>query len=209
MSIQYRAPGFELLTHIIISSVCESQDKACLEKGLVLLTAVLVNGNKRTNQLQLTHKGFILKPVSFISGLPLSEPQAQEFRFEPVLFLTSDTIRTFLPSYGLHRNFQLQKLLMVTIVSSGLVGSAVASNSRGPRFKSNHRKFLHWTFIFCQLYWKDKNKENIVREWPIKKAIVCWIWDHESSFSDHSLRQYSGVLWPWFVPWQGRWIITC
>ena len=50
------------------------------------------------------------------------------------------------------------------------VGRAVASNSRGPRFESTHRQhFL--TNIYCQLYWKDVNKES-GREWPffLKKS---------------------------------------
>ena len=41
----------------------------------------------------------------------------------------------------------------------GSDGRAVASNSRGPRFKSSHRQNLYKTF-YCQLYWKDENKEK-------------------------------------------------
>ena len=26
---------------------------------------------------------------------------------------------------------------------------------------------IYWTFIYCQLYWKDENKEKRGREWPI------------------------------------------
>ena len=54
----------------------------------------------------------------------------------------------------------------------GSVGRVVGSNSRGPRFESSHRqKFI--LNIYCQLYWKDKNKGKIRREWPIiKKCIV-------------------------------------
>ena len=37
----------------------------------------------------------------------------------------------------------------------------VASNTRGPRFESNHQQKLYWTFIQCYLYLKDiKNKEK-------------------------------------------------
>ena len=28
---------------------------------------------------------------------------------------------------------------------------------------------LHWTFVYCQLYWKDKNNKK-GREWPILKT---------------------------------------
>ena len=41
----------------------------------------------------------------------------------------------------------------------GSVGRAVASNSRGPQFESSHwQKFI--LNIYCQLYWKDENKEK-------------------------------------------------
>ena len=41
----------------------------------------------------------------------------------------------------------------------GSVGRAVAFDSRGPRYESSHwQKFL--LNVFCQLYWKDENKEK-------------------------------------------------
>ena len=27
-------------------------------------------------------------------------------------------------------------------------------------FESSHQQNFYWTFIYCQLYWKDKNKEK-------------------------------------------------
>ena len=57
----------------------------------------------------------------------------------------------------------------------GSVGRAPAFDTRGPRFESNHRqKFIYWTFIYSQLYWKDENKGKRCREWPnffLKKPI--------------------------------------
>ena len=50
----------------------------------------------------------------------------------------------------------------------GSVGRAVASNSRGPRFKSSHQQ----TFIlntYCQLYFKDENKEIEAENGPFCK----------------------------------------
>ena len=41
----------------------------------------------------------------------------------------------------------------------GSVGRAVASNSRGPRFESSNRQKITLN-IYCQLYWKDENKEK-------------------------------------------------
>ena len=42
------------------------------------------------------------------------------------------------------------------------VGRAVASDSRGPRFESSHRQKIILN-IYCQLYWKDENKEKSAR----------------------------------------------
>ena len=39
------------------------------------------------------------------------------------------------------------------------VGGAVASNSRGRQFESSHRQ-IYVLNIYCQLYWKDENKEK-------------------------------------------------
>ena len=41
----------------------------------------------------------------------------------------------------------------------GSVGRAVASDSRGPRFKFGHQQNFIWN-IYCQLFWKDENKEK-------------------------------------------------
>ena len=42
----------------------------------------------------------------------------------------------------------------------GSVGRAVASHSRSPRFKSSHRQKIILKIVYCQLYWKDENKEK-------------------------------------------------
>ena len=44
----------------------------------------------------------------------------------------------------------------------GSVGRAVASDTRGPRFKSSHWHILYGTFVYCQPYWKDEIK----KKWP-------------------------------------------
>ena len=47
----------------------------------------------------------------------------------------------------------------------GSVGRAVVSNSRGPQLESNHQqKFI--PNIYCQLYWKDENKEKDAENGP-------------------------------------------
>ena len=48
------------------------------------------------------------------------------------------------------------------------VGRAVASDSRGAWFKSSHQqKFI--LNIYCQLYWKDENKEKEAGNGPFLK----------------------------------------
>ena len=31
---------------------------------------------------------------------------------------------------------------------------------------------IYWTFVYCQLYWKDENKEKRGQEWPIFLKIL-------------------------------------
>ena len=51
----------------------------------------------------------------------------------------------------------------------GSVGRAVASNSRGPQFKSSH--WQHFKFnIYCQLYLKNENKEKEAGNGALKKT---------------------------------------
>ena len=50
----------------------------------------------------------------------------------------------------------------------GSVGRAVASNARGPRFESSHRQKFIFN-IYCQLYWKDENKEKEAGTGPFFK----------------------------------------
>ena len=50
----------------------------------------------------------------------------------------------------------------------GSVGRAVASDSKGPRFDSNHRQHFKLN-IYCQLYRKDKNKQKEAGNGPLKK----------------------------------------
>ena len=43
----------------------------------------------------------------------------------------------------------------------GFVGRAVASDNRAPQFESCHQQTLYRTFVYCQLYFQDKNKEKM------------------------------------------------
>ena len=45
--------------------------------------------------------------------------------------------------------------------SCGSIGKAVASDSSGQQFESSNWQNLYWPFVYCQLYWKDENKEKI------------------------------------------------
>ena len=44
-------------------------------------------------------------------------------------------------------------------IGCGSVGRPVASDTKGPRFESNHWQIFILN-IYCQLYWKDENKEK-------------------------------------------------
>ena len=50
----------------------------------------------------------------------------------------------------------------------GFVGRAAASNARGPRFESSHQQKKLFN-VYCQVYWKDENKEKEAGIGPFKK----------------------------------------
>ena len=52
----------------------------------------------------------------------------------------------------------------------GLVGWAIASDSRGPRLESSHRPKIILD-IYCELYWKDENKEKEAGKAHLKKTF--------------------------------------
>ena len=47
------------------------------------------------------------------------------------------------------------------------VGRTVAFNTSGPCFESSHWQYLHSTFVFCQLFWKDEYKEKGAQNGPL------------------------------------------
>ena len=53
----------------------------------------------------------------------------------------------------------------------GTVGRVVASGSRGLRFESSHRQKFILNNVYCQLYWKDENKEKEAGKGPLEKKI--------------------------------------
>ena len=52
------------------------------------------------------------------------------------------------------------------------VGRAVASFTWGPRFESSHQQKINITFVHCQLYWKDENKEKEAGQGPFFKKKI-------------------------------------
>ena len=40
-------------------------------------------------------------------------------------------------------------------------------DTSGPQFESSLQQYLYLTFIYCQLYWNDKNKEKEAGTGPI------------------------------------------
>ena len=63
--------------------------------------------------------------------------------------------------------------LLLTVASNnmgsgcGSVGRAGTSDSTGPRFESYHQQKIILN-IYCQLYWKDENKEKEAGNGPFK-----------------------------------------
>ena len=74
--------------------------------------------------------------------------------------------------YSFSRTCSFSTSLMINTRGSGggSVGRDVASNTRGPRFESSHRQNFILN-IYCQLYWKDKNKEKEAGNGPFSKTI--------------------------------------
>ena len=56
----------------------------------------------------------------------------------------------------------------------GSVGRAVASDTKGPWFKSSHQQTFYRTFVYCQLHWKDGNKNRKAENCPFWKYIVLF-----------------------------------
>ena len=54
----------------------------------------------------------------------------------------------------------------------GSVGKAVASVTRRLQFESSDQQILYWTFIYCQQYWKDENKEKDAGNAPFLR--ICF-----------------------------------
>ena len=73
--------------------------------------------------------------------------------------------------YGTQRQrtiMALGQLLPLKGSGGGSVGRAVASDSRGLQFKSSHRQKCIYN-IYCELYWKDENKEKEAGNCHLKK----------------------------------------
>jgi len=89
----------------------------------------------------------------------------------------------------------------------GSVGWAVTSNTRGPQFESSHKQNLYWTFIYCQLYWKDKNKE---KEAHFRKQVMQQQWPLDAFLYQNSTNHKILIV---FVSWvlfsAGIWKLRC
>ena len=53
----------------------------------------------------------------------------------------------------------------------GLVGRGVAYDTRGPQFKTSYGQ--NRTFVSCQLYIRDENKEKEAGNGLLKNPFVC------------------------------------
>ena len=59
----------------------------------------------------------------------------------------------------------------IRICGCGSVGRVVASGSRGPQFESSHWQIKSLN-VYCQLYWKDENKEKEAMNGPFLKKTL-------------------------------------
>ena len=68
------------------------------------------------------------------------------------------------------------KLCLDTLGSDcDAVGRAVASDSRDLRFESSHQQILYYLLYYCQLYWKDENKEKVAGNGPLKNQLCLQV----------------------------------
>ena len=94
--------------------------------------------------------------------------------FGPFLFNIISKLMVFYIwlSQNVEQTFAQINHFKLSLVGSGCgsVGRVVASDTKGPRFKSSHRQQFIYTLNICLLstvYWKDENKEKRGRVWPI------------------------------------------
>ena len=82
----------------------------------------------------------------------------------------------------------------------------VASDTRGPQFKSTHRQNFILN-IYCQLYWKDGNEEKEAGNGPFKKCkltvfmkqILSGFWWTKSWKLREGFMRPSWFLTPWLI----------
>ena len=63
-------------------------------------------------------------------------------------------------------------MVRVTKGEDANINRVVASNSRGPRFEYSHWQKFMLNIVYCQLNWKDENKEKEAENGPFKKNII-------------------------------------
>ena len=82
----------------------------------------------------------------------------------------------FFYSIFFFQNLKFKKLTNINLTIGsccGLVGRAVTSKSRGSQFVSSH--WQHFILkIYCQLYWKDENKEKEAGHGPFLNKTLIW-----------------------------------
>ena len=127
-------------------------------KRVTALANLLVNFRKKILFFYLV----ILPSVYIVMGFKLTTSSAEFSSCNHYTYLRLILFVNAVWTVLLTNNFQ-----SVVVIP---VGRAVASNSRGPRFKSSHWQNLYWTF-YCQLYWKDENKEKEAGYGPLKKQF--------------------------------------
>ena len=85
----------------------------------------------------------------------------------------------------------------------GSIGKAVASNTRGPRFKSSHRQNLYWIFVYLFII-NSIEKTKINKKRPELPTFKKNVWHHVPLTSPSPSRLTSRLLLHWEVlfPWE-------
>ena len=86
--------------------------------------------------------------------------------------------------------FETKKLTLL----EGSVGRAVVSKSRGPWFESSHQqKFMR--NIYCQLCWKDENKEKEAGNGAFSITIVTCVTLWRSKYFSQNFDVWHLMIW--------------
>ena len=144
---------------LLLQSRKKLMERARIEPGFSFSSSD--SSNLRPNTLSAFIRRLLLQ-MSMFSPFPIffSWSQSWAFSFNPFTFVFFSHLQSpKSATYEIFRVDFVRQKAIIWAIGCGSVWRAVASKSRGPWFKSSHwQKFI--LNIYCQLYWKDDNKEK-------------------------------------------------